>query len=324
MTEDNLLDTSARYCTRPNSRRAEWTQFLRSCTCSSTLETLSTFEDFDAPMYRAIAARFPRLKELVLDAERVTDACLTELAAGCPLLQSFPITGSMAMTDVGLLSLMRSGSMVSLALQGCFSLTSEGTAAAVALCTCLTSIDLSWSENLGDPVLTALGRHCPLLRSLRLDSTGVSDAGLEALAPGCPLLEEIHVVDCQLWGFGLQALAQHCPRLRIVVAPHPNDTPSEVLLLLARHCPLLETLAVSGGEIGDAAVTALAQGCPLLAWLGIADTAVTVAGLRAVAQHCLRLRHISFSEAALTLEEAQDIFPAGVAIQLVSTDPLPP
>jgi hypothetical protein len=68
---------------------------------------------------------------------------------------------------------------------------------------------------------------------------------------------------------------------------------NEMILAIARHCPLLETCGINCfHSLTDAAIVELAQGCPLLSALTLMEVGVTDVAIAALAKQCDRLEFL--------------------------------
>jgi hypothetical protein len=175
----------------------------------------------------------------------LNDDDLVALGNGCPLLAS---VGTMlwSITDVGLQGVARNGALSTLRLQNCCKLTDEGLRAAAAFCPHLESVDLSYCTQLSDASLIALGQHCHNLRELNIQGTSMTDEGLLAIAAGCLRLVKLVAKQNDI-GPAIEAIARSCPRLRTLVVTGV-EVATEAVLALAECCPLLEELGICGCE----------------------------------------------------------------------------
>jgi hypothetical protein len=74
---------------------------------------------------------------------------------------------------------------------------------------------------------------------------------------------------------------------------HNSQAGGEIVLAIARHCPLLETCGIRCfHSLTDAAIVELAQGCPLLSALTLLEVGVTDVGIAALAKQCDRLEFL--------------------------------
>jgi hypothetical protein len=160
-------------------------------------------------------------------------------------------------------------------------------------CPLLTSIDLLGCQGITDSSLRLLGQACPQLESITLQSCrGITDNGVSELALKCSKLKEIDLIGCNtLTDHGISILAQRSPLLQSIKLDHSHeitarsmcvlghvchqlkhvtlncciDIAEDDLLGLARHFPLLESIAVLfSTQISEQAVAALRIEMPQL------------------------------------------------------------
>jgi hypothetical protein len=162
-----------------------------------SLETVMSAESL-----QVLAARLPDLHHLYLD--------------NCPAASNAPV-----------LALMQDcHNLRSLDLSAHNDFVSE--AALIALISNLPQIvDLRLSQcDWTDPVLIAIGAHCPLLQVLNLCSySEYTDAGIEAVVRGCPALKRV-----LLWR-GAEDWLAICPGLDIEEMDEPSNVWAAIRLL---------------------------------------------------------------------------------------------
>jgi hypothetical protein len=300
---------------RPVRRSAlpAWETFFTAC--SPKLEQVTVQDDFKTPIYNNIAARCPSLLELNVNTRSITDADLTALAEGCPLLRKLVMQFCEGVSDDGVVAIAQNGNLIELSVEACF-VSDECLVFAAEHCPSLTSLNVGWNMNVTDVTFWAVGEHCHALRDLNAYCTSISWQGLEAIAHGCPLLETLSLEQCEWFGEGVQAIAEHCPRLRSLLASD-GDTPSAGVLGLAESCPQLEVLSVRGAEVGDAEITALVQGCPVLQDLYVSGTMMTEMGLAAIRDHCAQLRNLAVRAAMFPGGDVDpNFFPTTVTVRV--------
>ena len=164
------------------------------------------------------------LKTLRLSSGVVSDVGLGALSQGCRLLQRLEI---------------KIHNRIHLGL------THEGVAAIAHGCRQLTALWLPTSPKVGDLALAALGRHCPLLRSLRGSSWGlVTDAAVAALVQGCSRLEVVELPKAGLiTDTAASALALGCPRLKKLDLRQTRVTEAGLRMLASHAQQMLSIFA---------------------------------------------------------------------------------
>ena len=139
----------------------------------------------------------------------------------------------------------------------------------------MTTLELSRCASLDDDALNAIAASLPHLKQLVVeDCQGVTDDGLAVLASGCRGLTRVDVSGCPRVGeFGdraLLALGRYCNdlvRLDMFGCAHVQDAG---MIAVARGCPLLEELRVTGcRELSGKALSKLSR-CRNLRDLSIA------------------------------------------------------
>ena len=82
----------------------------------------------------------------------------------------------------------------------------------------LKVLRLEGLTRVGDPTLIAIGKGCPMLRSLNVSRCGIiTDKGIMAVAHGCPRLQHLNVAGAKkVTEKGLCSLAQTCSGLQLL------------------------------------------------------------------------------------------------------------
>ena len=122
----------------------------------------------------------------------VTDQCMLDIVNYCHKLQSIYI-GSEKVTDAGVIALVAGcGQLQSINLASCGKVTDAGVRALSAGCGQLQSIDLKGCYQVTDTGVIALGAGRGQLQCINLAYCGeVTDAGVIALGAGCG---QLHIV----------------------------------------------------------------------------------------------------------------------------------
>ena len=81
-------------------------------------------------------------------------------------------------------------------------------------CSLLREIDLSWCELITDHGITAVTENCPLLNSIIICGTSITDTALIAIGRKIKRLEELSVSHCtQITDHGINPIARNCRNL---------------------------------------------------------------------------------------------------------------
>ena len=247
----------------------------------------------------------------------LTDASISLLGQGCPLLRNiafgeshalssgFVTIGNKIYTDIGLYAIGKGCPLLeSVNLTGCAQVTDDGLSAIAYGCPHMQSIDLTGCRQISDAGAAAVSGACPDLKSIsfaaRIGYGGdITDETLLALASGCTQLQSIDMTCCEVTDEGAIALAAGCRELRSI-----NFASTEVeddgIIALAQASPHLLRINLSMCSVTDRCAPALAHGCPLLQNINIAHTSVTDVGVSALAQGCTQLLRITLAATSVT------------------------
>jgi hypothetical protein len=238
------------------------------------------------PVWLEVAKRCPNVEEVALYGEYPADPWddgLSAIAVACQKLTSLSLTHVI--------------------------LSSQGLAAALARCPCLTSVLVEGglanmpveiavptlktlkihNVRMSDAVLAAIGQRCSELECLELftslkqrESHPVTDVGVRAVLQGCPLLREIDVECAQNISCQLRAeLAQRCCFTKITFGTW-SWLDEEVAHAVLKVSPQLRALHAGDGTWQtDETLRVCEQYCPLLEVFSIRDCPmVTIEGVR--------------------------------------------
>jgi hypothetical protein len=224
----------------------------------------------------------------------LTDAILHDIVAGCPMIEKISLyscgqhhdstisatgMGSIAdhcprLLDINLGQLNIGDHLgVGLRVGGVGGVFDEGFRRLGAGCPLLRVVKCEYASDLSDTGIAHLSAGCPALRVLDLNGVHhLTDASCRSLAGGCPQLENISLDlvgsatgwDWVVTSAGIRSLVAGCKQIkRLTIGGDGVD--GEVLSVVARGCPCLESLALSDSGAGlDAGLAAIAEGCVML------------------------------------------------------------
>ncbi|ERN03504.1 hypothetical protein AMTRI_Chr02g218280 [Amborella trichopoda] len=175
-------------------------------------------------------------------------------------------------------------------------------------------------DTVGDKGLEAVASSCPNLKELRVfpadphdfDAGGVTEAGLVAVSRGCPTINYILYFCRRMTNEAVSTVAINCPgfthfRLCILNPYQPDhlthEPMDEAFGSVARYCPMLQRLSISG-LLTDRAFELIGMHAKKLEALSVAFAGSTESGLEYVLRGCLKLRKLevrdcSFGNASL-------------------------
>ncbi|PKU83823.1 EIN3-binding F-box protein 1 [Dendrobium catenatum] len=202
---------------------------------------------------------------------KVTDAGLSAIGRGCPLLRVLSIWKVPLITDAGLAAI------------------ADG-------CPLLENLDLCQCPLISDKGLIAIAQKCPNLTSLTIDScSSICNDGLQALGHGCSKLISISIKDCPLVGDkGVSSLVAHASS-SIMKIKLQNVNISDVTLAVIGHygkavtnisLNALQNVSERGFWVmGNALNLVNLTSCTISCCPGATDR-----GLEAIAKGCPRLK----------------------------------
>jgi hypothetical protein len=226
-----------------------------------------------------MAQHCTQLRSLSDDIDRFRDPELTQLAAGCPLLESLKLPAE-----------VQSPQAWYFPTAGYTAIAENGN---------LREVAAHWLP----PIVLQL---CPHLRKLHMDPTYDSGprTALPELAAHCHQLVEIVILSYRSWWHDsdneAKVLVENCPLVEVLQLQMYVGT--NTIVALGTHCHSLRHLAVSthSGALSDEDITTLARGCPQLSVLSTLFTLpVTMVGITALAAHCLSLRKVHVDQKIL-------------------------
>eukprot|EP01114_Cavostelium_apophysatum_P008637 TRINITY_DN2126_c0_g1_i1.p1 TRINITY_DN2126_c0_g1~~TRINITY_DN2126_c0_g1_i1.p1 ORF type:complete len:1679 (-),score=453.03 TRINITY_DN2126_c0_g1_i1:53-5089(-) len=193
-------------------------------------------------------------------------------------------------------------------LSGCTPLTSADLAMIAKMSPRLEELDLETCPFLDNAALQALASHCPALVSLNLsDCPKVTDKGLEELLVTCKNLRFLNVSKCsQLTGSAFQIIGEQLEGLDVSGCVSLSE---QAIMTLARKCPKLRRIKVSGKAATANALCAIATSCRSLESAELADCdAVTDIAVQTLVRECPKLTSVAFNCCKSITDDAfQDI-----------------
>lgn len=214
---------------------------------------------------------FPSLKSLdIFRCNLVTDAGVEALVKGLPGLESLELTCCRRITDKAVIAIARyCQNILTLSLDNCFRITDKGLFAIAVGCQQLSSINLLNCGLVTDDGLEALAKGCKKLSYIRGTGHGHSAKGIASMVIWCPNLKYMDLDQVTVTDALLKTLAVWCPQLTYLNVFESFDITDLGIIALAKGCPKLSSLNLSGCNITDAAVKALLENCKNLSKLDI-------------------------------------------------------
>lgn len=256
-----------------------------------------------------IATSLPKLTRLLLTFNyRVTDEAAVKLAAGCPLLEEFDVTGC-AVGDVGLAAIAR----------GCpkldISTLAWGTKTDAYLRTVADArpetktLDLSGRfVAVTEAGLLAVGAACTDLESLSIAGSSrdtVSAASLDVIAANFEKLKRLDLRGSfaageatDAWLTKLATAHPDLEALHLTAKGDPNEVPGLTeagACAVIRACPKLDLASFVGPPRGDAVVQALADVRPELIEVSLGGDSLTDAGLQIISTSFRKLESLTLT-----------------------------
>jgi hypothetical protein len=203
----------------------------------------------------------------VFDCEQITDESIAALAQHCTGLHWIDLQGT-NITDTSLARTGEScGDMMEIVLNRT-AITDSGLARLAEGCLKLESVCLHECDQITDVGVASLALHCPLIHTLDLSFTQVTDVGLERIGEGCRALTEIDLCGLNnVSDLGLIKLAEGCSVLQKVMLDGIGDISDAGVLSLAENCLWLYSLHGDGLEVTDALIARLREDYPTLNYL---------------------------------------------------------
>jgi hypothetical protein len=262
-----------------------------------TLKTINIVSSamMDAAML-AIGQRCAKLETLTVFAQDcdVTDVGVRAVLQGCPLLKDTDVEVADRISVELRVELARRRNMTVLIAQNWWEMNDELARGVLRVSPNLTKVDFCVCGWLTDATLAVCAQHCPLVSKIALSGCWfVTDKGVCVLVSGlasslrcvdldtCPLLSDDVVL----------AIAKHCPLLEKFECT--MDVSNAAVVKLAKGCPVLHHVYLYGTNVGDTGVTALATHCTQLQQLYLyCCPKVTMKGVRVVARQCQLLTQL--------------------------------
>ena len=135
-----------------------------------------------------------------------------------------------------------------LSMRSCRNLTDEGFAFVFRSCQWLQTLDLAFSELVGDKAMQALSENCSSLTSLNLTGCRqVSDAGCAHIGR----LKALSAVELELCNkitdIGIQSIVRSCnSNLQVLNLGDVRNMSNVSIQIIADHCPSLRSLSIAG------------------------------------------------------------------------------
>jgi hypothetical protein len=271
--------------------------------------------------YQAVPTEvaIPTLKSIRMVTCYVSDAVLIAIAQGCPKLEVLELScpllegRSRGITDVGVRAVLQGCPLLRETDLECVrGISYEVRLEVIKQCrfTCLYSPCWEWLNNesaqevlrvtpsletvhfencawLTDATLVVCAQHCPALENIALESCLlITMDGVQALLESQgSKLREVSLARCTQFGDeALAAIAAHCSLLRAVFTPPAVS--DDGVIRLAKGCPQLVDITLSGADVTDESMVAFATHCPKLRTASLSCCpGITVRGVRALAEH---------------------------------------
>jgi Leucine-rich repeat (LRR) protein len=152
----------------------------------------------------------------------------------------------------------------------------------VTKCQLLDDLNFKGS-NITDSSVQLVAQHLPHIRMLNLSRCEkITNFSIIAIAKSCPLLTSLDIGETRITDGAFVAFT--LTRISILNISECKMITDKSLTAIAKSCPLLKSLNISKCEIiTDDSLTAIAKSCPLLASLDAGETQITDNALVALA-----------------------------------------
>ncbi len=212
-----------------------------------------------------LAQACPGLQNVaVAHCAQITDESIAALALHCTGLHTIGLRGT-KITDVSLAQFGEScADMRKVKLLGTV-ITDSGLARLAEGCHKLEDVNLTGCDQITDVGAISLALHCPLIRTLFLSGTQVTDVGLERIGEGCRFLKSVNLLGLEnVSDVGLIKLAEGCPLLETVDMYGYGHISDASVWSFAENCPRLYSLSGVGSNVTEVLIARLRQDYPLL------------------------------------------------------------
>ncbi|XP_040579571.1 F-box/LRR-repeat protein 14 [Lepeophtheirus salmonis] len=149
------------------------------------------------------------------DCQKITDESLRHLSEGIPNLRKINLSFCVSVTDTGMKSLAKLGSLQSLNLRSCDNVSDIGIGfLAEGGNRPLTELDVSFCNNVSDASLKHVASGMSKLQSLSMTTCPVQNDGISRISKSLPGLRTLNVGQCiSLTDVALESLSTHCHSL---------------------------------------------------------------------------------------------------------------
>eukprot|EP00899_Mesostigma_viride_P008432 jgi/Mesvir1/17590/Mv08822-RA.1 len=225
----------------------------------------------------------PGLRTLVVPL-CVTDACMTQVAARCPLLEH-------------------------LGVELCGGVSDASVKRIAAGCPLLTRLDAAYCDKIGDAGLGELVKmtcgRWPGLRHVNVMMTSVTDAGVAAIAMCCRELRYLDVGKCQkVSNEGIAVVARNCPHLRYLSVTYCPLVTDAGICQVAEACRAMQELDISSSGVKDEGVRSIGAHCHELKRLKMSCCRIDGSTLAALADGCRQLELLDVSMSGCVTKES--------------------
>eukprot|EP00899_Mesostigma_viride_P011755 jgi/Mesvir1/20580/Mv14821-RA.1 len=234
---------------------------------------------------RTIAEHCPRLEHLdVSDCEGVSDAGIRAVAVGCRDLRHLAVAGCLRIKDAAIRLVAQQCPRLQALVITRTVVGDVGLLAVGASCHELSRLEMERCARVRGPGLTAVAEGCPRLEHLDISFASVSRNSLMAVSQRCARLRTLRADSVRIAQVTLMKMVEEMgSRLRVLSLVDNWDITDKAVVLLARKCPGLKSLVVSGSQISDRGIQALRNGCKGLQRLTMDSCPkVTSAGVRSL------------------------------------------
>lgn len=183
------------------------------------------------------------LEELCLqDCQKLTDESLRHISLGLPELEKINLSFCVSITDTGLKSISRIGTLRDLNLRSCDNISDIGIGFLAENGLNLHFLDVSFCANITDSAMRHIASGISSLQSLSLTTCSIGDEGLAKISKALSDLQVLNIGQCvAITDEGLMSLAEHSSKLKSLdLYGCPNVTSNA--LALVRKLPKLERL----------------------------------------------------------------------------------
>jgi hypothetical protein len=238
-----------------------------------------------------------RLIASLAEYKRLSDMALSKVVDSS--MRSIVLDGSScssALTDVSLhLIANKCADLRKLSIANCVNITNSGVMQVASMCPELEWISLQGCVGVGDLCIQEIARKCPKL--IHIDLSGcpqVTDVSIQELMLACPQLQSVVLQHCNQSTDASFAYVNK--NMHVLDLADCELITNKTLLSIAKRCPQLRVLRISGRHFTDIGLEEIGRHCQQLRIFEIANADnVTDVGAQAILRNCRSLNTVSFA-----------------------------